>query len=127
MDSEFSKVTFYSANGRAVPGSAIYSPAPNSPLAELGFSPLSSVRRRRAAAAGWWAGYRRGRRRRGAGVQLGERVRPPPPTACPCALPAQVNNGLSIGVNLAILLGITLGTRVLAFALLATLARLKRL
>ena len=39
----------------------------------------------------------------------------------------QVNNGLSIAVNLVILLGITVGTRLLAFVMIYGLARLKRL
>ncbi|KAL4458831.1 hypothetical protein ABPG75_013696 [Micractinium tetrahymenae] len=38
-----------------------------------------------------------------------------------------VNNGLSIAANMAVLLGITFGTRALAFALLSALHKLKRL
>lgn len=48
--------------------------------------------------------------------------------SCPWVRHAsQINNGLSIAANVGVLLGITLGARALAFALLFALHRLKRL
>ncbi|KAL4859144.1 ABC transporter G family member 9 [Chlorella vulgaris] len=40
---------------------------------------------------------------------------------------SQVNNGLNVGENLAVLLGIAVGARSLAFAMLTSMAKLKRL
>lgn len=40
---------------------------------------------------------------------------------------SQVNNGLGVGENLAVLLGIAVGARSLAFAMLTSMAKLKRL
>lgn len=42
-------------------------------------------------------------------------------------LRVQTNNGLSVGVNMAILCAIMVGTRALAFLFIYVLARLKRL
>ncbi|PSC76238.1 ABC transporter [Micractinium conductrix] len=73
VDNEFTHVTFYTKNGVAVPGAAIWNnEVENSPL-------------------------------------------------------AQANNGLSVATNLLILLALTVGTRLMAFALIWGMARLRKL
>ena len=49
---------------------------------------------------------------------------PPTPTPLPCC---QANNGLSVATNLLILLALTVGTRLMAFALIWGMARLRKL
>ena len=42
-------------------------------------------------------------------------------------LPSQIDNGLSVGANLAVLLALTVATRLAAFAGIVAMQRLKRL